>query len=238
MQVKTKAIVLHRIKYSDSSLIVKCFTEKFGLKSYMLKGVLKSKKSSIRSAYFQSLSQLNLLTDDKPNRDLQYLKEVSLVKQYANLQTDIVKQTLVLFISEMLLQSLKEENNADIFLYAFLEKSLDWLDVHNQVANFHLSFLLKLSRYLGFAPQEPIDTHYFDLQEGQFVDKPISPYFIQKPLLNYFSSLLKLHYNSLSKIPIDAVQRKELLDIIIQYYSLHIQSFKAPKSLAVLQNLF
>jgi len=238
MLIKTKAIVLHRIKYSDNSLIVKCFTEKFGLRSYILKGVLNAKKSGIRKAYFQSLSQLNLVTYNKPNKDLQHLKEVNVTKQYESLQTDIVKQTLVLFLSEMLMQSLKEENDPDVVLYAFLERSLNWLDVNDKVANFHLSFLLKLSRYLGFAPQEPKDTHFFDLQEGQFVDKPVSSYFIQKPLLNYFKSLLGSHYDSLSKIPIDATQRKELLNIIIQYYSLHIQSFKAPKSLPVLQNLF
>lgn len=237
MLIKTKAIVLHRIKYSDSSLIVKCFTEKFGLRSYILKGVLNAKKSGIRKAYFQSLSQLHLVTYDKPNKDLQHLKEVSVSKRYKSLQTDIIKQTLVLFLSEMLMQSLKEENDPDVVLYTFLERSLNWLDANDKVANFHLSFLLKLSGFLGFAPQEPKDTLFFDLQEGQFVDKPLSPYYIQKPLLTYFKSLLSSHYDSLSKIPIDAVQRKELLDIVIRYYSLHIHSFKAPKSLPVLQKL-
>ena len=55
MQVSTKAIVLTAIKYGDSSLIVRCYTEQSGSKSYLLRGVLKSKKGKLRPAYFQPL---------------------------------------------------------------------------------------------------------------------------------------------------------------------------------------
>ena len=60
MVVTTKAIVLSAIKYGDSDLIVKCYTEK-GIKSYLLKRILKAKRGKLKVSYFQPLTQLELV---------------------------------------------------------------------------------------------------------------------------------------------------------------------------------
>ena len=102
MVVSTKAIVISKIKYNDSDLIVKCYTASLGIRSYMVRNVLKSKKGKIRPAYFQLLSLLQIEADHKDSRSLNYLKEVRLYKPYDSLHTNIFKSTVLLFLSEIL----------------------------------------------------------------------------------------------------------------------------------------
>ena len=52
MLVTTKAIVISAIKYGEADLIVRCFTEEAGLKSYILRRILKSKKGKYAEQYF------------------------------------------------------------------------------------------------------------------------------------------------------------------------------------------
>ena len=53
MVVSTKAIVISKIKYNDNDLIVKCYSASCGVKSYVIKNALKSKKGKLKPAYFQ-----------------------------------------------------------------------------------------------------------------------------------------------------------------------------------------
>ena len=140
----TKAIVINSIKYGDTSLIATCYTENCGLKSYMLKGVLKAKKAKIKTAYFQPLMQLNLTANHNNKGSLNSIREIEVVNFYHSIYSDIKKQSIALFLSEILYYTIKEEEqNASLFMY--LETSLLWLDTHEVVSNFHLLFLLNLS---------------------------------------------------------------------------------------------
>ena len=76
----TKAIVFSAIKYQDTSLIVSCFTKELGVKSYLLKGVYRSKKSSIKPALFQVLSLLEITTNHKKDASLNFIKSSSFFK--------------------------------------------------------------------------------------------------------------------------------------------------------------
>ena len=58
MIISTKAIVLRKIKYSESSLIVDTFTEFEGRKSFFIKGILGKTKGKIKNSHFQPLSQI------------------------------------------------------------------------------------------------------------------------------------------------------------------------------------
>ncbi len=123
MIVSTRAIVFSALKYSEADLIVTCFTEKDGIKSYMLRGILKSKKAGMKASYFQPLTQLNLVATHKNKGTLEYLKEAKVSIPYKTLHTNIIKTGLVMFLSEMLKNCIKEEET-NIPLYHFLEKSL------------------------------------------------------------------------------------------------------------------
>ena len=141
--ITTKAIVLSTLKYSDSSLIVKCYTQDEGLKSYLIRGVLKAKKGGIKIAYFQPLTQLNINANHSNKGTLNSIKEVQVSYSYKTIYKDIIKQSVVLFLSEVLSYSIKEEEKNKA-LYEYIETGLIWLDIHDKIANFHLLFLLNL----------------------------------------------------------------------------------------------
>ena len=153
MLITTRAIVFGSIKYGEADLIVSCFTEKKGLKSYLLRGILKSKKGKLKASLFQPLTQLELVASHKDKGTLERLREARLLSAYRSLHSHVVKSSVVFFLSEMLRNSVKEEE-ANPRLYEYLETTLSWFDVHDEFANFHLLFLLKLTKYLGFYPDD------------------------------------------------------------------------------------
>lgn len=237
MLQKTKAIVINSLRYSDTSLIVNCYTEDYGIKAYLLKGILTKKKGNLRKAYFESLSQLEVVAYHNNKGNLNSIKEAKIAYFYQSLQTDIIKQSLIIFLSEILSAVLREEEeNTELFSY--LETSLQWLDTNNKIANFHLLFLLNLTKYLGFYPENNSQKSFFDLLEGRFVSKPLSKYFIQDPQISHLKTLLGTNFDALSSIKFSKVERQDLLELLIQYISLHLQTFTTPKSLAILQNLY
>src|SRR5690606_3541475 len=151
MRTTTKALVLSSLKYGDSSLIVRALTESDGLKSYMLKGVLSSRKGKLRPAYFLPLMHLEIVADHRNKGNLEHLSEVKVATPYQSLHTEVTKNSVVLFLAEMLGNSIQEEQR-DQELFSYLEYALQWLDTHRLSPDFHLLFLVNLSKYLGFYP--------------------------------------------------------------------------------------
>lgn len=239
MLVATKAIVLSSIKYGDNSLIVKCITEKSGCKSYMLRGVLSSKRGKIRKSFFQPLSQLNIIAKHNSKGNLNSIKEVELAYSYKSIYSNIYKQSIAIFLSEMLSSALQEEEeNQTIFQY--IEASLTWLDLHDNFANFHLLFLLNLTKYLGFYPDSlNYKFNYFDLEQGVFTKKEdFGKYLIKGVVLVDFKMILGINFDELDRVKLNAQKRQEILVVLIQYFELHLTGFKTPKSLEVLKAVF
>lgn len=237
MLEQTKAIVLHTIKYSDTSLITTCYTEKCGVKSYMLKGILKSRKSKIKPAYFQPLMQLILTANHNSKGTLNSIREVEIAHFYTSIHTNIKKQTIALFLAEILNYAIKEEElNASLFQY--LEASFLWLDTHSNVSNFHLLFLLNLTKFLGFYPDLNSSTNlYFDLYEASFVTKP-NHHTVSGDKLVEFKKLLGINFDTIHIVNFNAESRQVVLSILIQYFELHLSGFRKPKSLQVLKSIF
>lgn len=236
MLIKTKAIVLSSLRYQDKSLIVKCFTESDGLKSYYVRDAFTSKKSSQKTVYFRPLTILEIEASHKNKGTLEYFKEVKLAHPYFSISTDIIKTTIAIFISEMLHHSIKEEEKNQS-LYSFLETALLWLDSHDEIANFHLILLLEITKFLGFYPDASnTDDSFFEMTEGIFV-----PYASVSCLTSEESQLLKrlmlLKFdNSIKAFHVS--ERHQLLKILLDYYAFHLDGFKRPKSLEVLKEIF
>ena len=238
MHVTTKAIVLSKLKYKDYDLIVKCYTEAFGIQSYLLRNIFKSKKGKLKPAYFQLFSLLELEADHKPNRSLQYIKEVKRYEVTTTIDTDIIKTTIVLFLSEILTSVITEEEPHSE-LYQYLETSIKWFDVHETYSNFHLIFLIELTKYLGFYPEiTDTNTTYFDLEQGKFLNESSSIYTIQGENLTLFKQLLGIKFDGTKRIIATSQQKRELLNMILLYFKLHLTAFKEPKSLTVLNQVF
>lgn len=238
MLTKNNSIVLSKLKYRDHDLIVKCYTQQRGVVSYIIRGVLKSKRGQAKSVYFQALSQLQIEENYKPNQSLHSIKEVKLTYIYKTLHTNIYKSAIVLFLSEILSNVLKEEEkNEDLFNY--LETTLQYLDNEDSFSNFHLLFLLKLTRYLGFQP-ENLNANYpfFNLQSGIFEASDQGIYSISGENLTLLKRLLGINFDTLDTIKINAKHRQEFLNMLLYYFELHLGSFKKPKSLQVLNEVF
>jgi len=234
----TNAIVLSKIRYRDNDLIIKCYTQEKGLVSYLLRGVLKSKKGKTRPAYFQLLSQLQIVAIHKSNRSLQTIKEVKLNYLYCSLHTEVIKSSIALFLAEVLTNSLKEEEQNEI-LFSYLETTFQWLDNHTEFSNFHLLFLLNLTKHLGFYPDSSnINYPFFNLKEGSLVKKNIDSYTISDENFMILKQLLGTTFDTLSSIRINSLERQSFLSMILLYFELHLGNFKKPKSLQILNQVF
>ena len=236
--VATKAIVLSALKYSDSSLIVKCFTKEAGLKSYMLRGVLKAKKGKLKAAYFQPLTQLQLIANHSNRTTLNSIKEVQRFYPYETIHTSIIKQSIVLFLSEVLSGIIKEEET-NVQLYDFLETAFIWLDTHDSISNFHLLFLLELSKFLGFYPGGIYDeAKAFNLVEGRFTVMSHETLTVSGENFRSFKKLLGMNFDRIHDVAFSKSERQTILKIIIRYFELHLDGFKEPNSLRVLETVF
>jgi len=174
----------------------------------------------------------------KPNQSLHFIKEVKFNYIYKSLHNNIYKSAIVLFLSEILSNVLQEEEkNEDLF--NFIETALQYLDNEDNFSNFHLLFLLKLTRYLGFQPQNLNENYpYFNLKSGVFEVSDQGMYSISGKNLTLLKRLLGINFDALDIIKINANQRQEFLNMLLFYFELHLGSFKKPKSLQVLNDVF
>lgn len=236
--VTTKAVVISSLKYSEADLIVKCFTESHGLKSYLLRSILKSKKGKLRASMFQALTQLEIVASHREKNNLHHIREAKIVYPYQNLHADFNKTSMVLFLSEILRNSIQEEET-DKALFHFLESSFIWLDKTEKSSNFPILFLLKLTSYLGFYPDNSRpELHYFNLLEGVFQAEKTEKYGFGKEDSSLLKLLLSANYDKLSELKLNRHQRTHFLDLWLLYYELHLPQFRKPKSLEILRQLF
>lgn len=238
MDTTTSAIVLHALRYGEADLIVKLYTRSDGLRSYLLKGVLKAKKGKIRASYFQPLSLLEIQSYHRNKGNLEYLRDVKIRKPFSTLHTTIVKSSMVLFLSDILKNCIKEEaSNEELF--DFLETSLLWLDTQEEIGNFHLVFLITLTKYLGFYP-DTRESHkpYFNLAQGIFQDEDNGIQVIQGSALFLLKQFLNINFETSLEIALSKKDRGDLLELLLRYFALHLQGFQKPKSLSVLNEIY
>lgn len=217
---KTRGIVFRFTKYGESSIIVTIFTELFGIQTYIVNGI-RSKNSKGKIALFQPLTLLDLVVYYKENANIKRIKEVKCAHQYQALTTDIRKSIIAIFISEMLNKTVKDETHAQE-IFEFLFHALMLLDhQQNSVENFHLVFLIKLSRFLGFGAHqadEILGARMLDSEEEAILKHLLQADFTEQ-------------------IVMTNVQRRNLLEAILRFYTLHIESLGEIKSVQVLRDV-
>ncbi len=236
---KTKGIVFRLTKYGDTSIICKIYTEQFGWQSYIVNGVRKAKG---KISFYQPLSLLDLVVYKKENRDLQRISEVKFSHTYHSIPFNIVKSSIGIFLAEVITKSVQEEeSNPDLFSYIY--NSLLWLDnMKEGVANFHLHFMINLTKYLGLYPTgfSP-ESLLFDLNEGSFQTiqlKSINPENqIDGLCLEKFTQLLGTPIDKLSSIELNKNIRKELLEKLLVYYERQLEGFRKLKSTSILETV-
>lgn len=235
---KSRGIILKSTHYSESSLVVHVYTEKFGIQSYLLQGVRKN-KSKIRTSMIQPLHLVQMVVYHKENNGLQRISELRNEPLLNNLSNDFIKTSLSLFICELLYQTLKEQPS-DEELFEFLFQAIELLDLAEEsVANYHLWFMLKYSKYLGFYPQVSSKNQiYFDMKNAAFIDAmPEHPIFMNEVCSKIMFQLMQSNFNEIQNIKINNENRKQLLMDLIRYYEWHLPGFKGLKSHHVLEEV-
>lgn len=238
MIYSTKGIVLRTIKYGETSVIASVFTELFGIQSYLVNGVRTSGKSS-KAHLFQPSSILDLEVYHNELKHLQRIKDLKWSFIYKNILSDVIKNSIALYMVELLQKTLKQpEPNADLF--SFCEDAFLQLDkaTSEVAANFPIYFSLQLAPFFGVRIQDNYSDvqNIFSPQEGRFsYTTPASPGQVNGEAGYYMSQLLKaIHPDDLSEIKINRNLRLAILKIIEEFYAWHVSEFGSMKTLAVL----
>ena len=227
MLYTTQGVVLHHIKYRETSIIVKIFTEVLGLQTYIIQGVrAKTPKYSI--ALFQPLTRLDMVVYHKKQRSIQRVAEVQHYAPNNDILANIKKAAIAIFLAELLSKVIREEeHNERLFNFLWLEV----MRLNEQTADyelFYLSFMLQLSHYLGFGISSVQDVYTQLRRSGQHWD-------IDEKALEKLNDLLtgKEH----GSIKMDKRVKRHITELIIKFYQVHIESLNNLKSLKILQEI-
>ena len=240
MLTKTQAIVLHSLKYGETRMIVDMFTRQFGRLSFIV-SMPKSAKSKMKKQFFQPLSLLEIETDVRPKVQLQKLSDVRLASPFTSIPFPPHKLSMALFLAEFLYYALRSEQRNEL-LYDYVESSILWLDGQDdRFANFHLVFLMRLSRFLGFYPnlEHYQSGDYFDLRESEFLPAPpVHRDFLYPEEADKVQLMMRMDYPTMHLFRMSHQERNRLLEVTLIYYRLHLPDFPEMKSIGVLQELY
>ncbi|SKB64509.1 DNA repair protein RecO [Daejeonella lutea] len=239
MLYKTRGIVFKVTDYSETSVVVQIFTEKFGLQSYLINGV-KKPKAKIRLNSLQPLHLLEMIVYHKTTGTIQRVSELRHQPVFQSIPYDIIKSSITMFLNEVLYKSLRQ-HEPDEILFEFLFHAIEILDSLNAgLANFHLYFLLRLTRFLGFYPDKTLasPSAWFDLKDGHYSKtQPPHSYIIEPPLTAIWINILNCNFDNLQSLQISPAERKALLEKILTYYQLHVEGFGQVKAHEVLEEV-
>ncbi len=236
---QTRGIAIHVTKFSETSSVVKIYTELFGLQSYLVKGVRKQ-NAKIKPGLFQPLTLLDLVVYHKEKSSLQNLKEANYSNPYQSIPFDIRKSSIALFINELIYKTIHEEEPHSE-LFSFIYNTCIYLDhIGDNFSLFHLVFSLQLTRYLGCMPQLNYSgkTPFLNLREGIFqASAPEHRDFLDPAKSHLFFQLLQTPEGASASIQVSARTRDMLLEMILFYYRLHVPGFREMQSHHILHTV-
>ena len=221
MVSKTNGIVLNYIKYKETSIISKIYTKEFGLKSYLINGI-RTKKGKFNISSFQPLSLLELVVYENKNSQIGRIKELKFDKIYFTNHHVQKKISICLFISEVLLKLITFQV-PDKNQFNFVRNSLIELDkIVVNYENFHIIFLFKFSKYLGFEISNISDFSNIKFENELVIS------FLSEIIISEYSSNIK----STSSV------RNKALEIIIVYFREKTELNINFNSNRILKNIF
>lgn len=236
----TRGIVLHSFKYGETSIICNIYTETHGKVAFLVQGARKH-KAKLKANLFQPFFLLDLEIYYKEKRQLQKIKEARNAHPFETVLYDNSKRSIAIFLAEVLNKTIQSEE-ADQQLFEFIYNHIKILDIKEQgLANFHLSFLIQLTKFLGFYPQNNFNAEnkFFDLKHGFFTKiKPFHKHHLDEKESEIFHEIMKYSANQHESLQIAPSIRKKLLDKIIDFYYLHHSGNIHFKSYQILKEVF
>lgn len=240
MLVKTKAIVLGNVKVKDNTLILHLYTQEYGRCNYLLFGA-QSKRGGKKMSFIQPLSLVEIEADHHPNKDLQKIKEIKVEAPTSSILFNPYKNAIAFFLAEILSNILKTSEK-DETLFLFLHNSIRYLDTtENGISNFHITFLIKLSYFLGLWPDiERMNNYpYFDLKQASFVlTRPFHHFFLETKSSPILQHITRINYRNMHVFRFSRNERNEIIERTLDYYRLHVQGMGDLKTLSILKEVF
>ncbi len=229
MLFKTEGIVLHTVRYGETSVIVRIFTELFGIQSYLVNGVRTSNKKKGRANLLQPAHILNMVVYHREQKNLQRISEFKPAYLYRHLYTNMIKNTIALYVSELLYKGLAEPEPHPS-LFHFVKKMLQWMDQQpaSRQVLLPLYFTLKMAGFLGFKiyGHYSATTPFVDLKEGSFVSEQPASFFLENTESQYTGKLMEVeHPDELRSLQIPASTRSNLLNAYLGFLKFHLPNF-------------
>lgn len=237
---KGRGVVLHTLKYGESSMVVHLLTDVAGRQSFIVQGVRSSRGRGSKVALFQPLFGVEFEGLSSHRGELHRFAEVRSGIVLRRIPFDIRRSTISLFIAEVLYRLVKESGE-HIELFNFVWGSIEALDtIEDGVSNFHLWFLANLSRQLGFMPSGEYHAGmYFDIVEGQFCRGVALHGAVMQPReAQLLYELIECDVMQLAEIELNRERRVAFLEAILQYYGYHLDAIYSVQSIKILQELF
>lgn len=224
MKQISQAIFLHRINYSDSSLIITCYTRDKGIRKYIFRGAKK------KAQHLFAMAPLELTYSESAKSELNVLYETQLLFR-PHFQESPVKSAIAFFMAEVLRKTLPDQQ-ADEELFLFIMEKLQQLEQDIPLYYEALIFLCDLTKFLGITPLISGDSPVFDVREGI-----IGVYAAENSALINGPEVVLLK-NLFSKQEVnnfDKGIRDKALNLLLSYYSVHIPSMKQVETLQVVR---
>lgn len=233
---------MRSMKYRETSLICDIYCRELGMRSFLIQGVRKQ-RSRVGAGFFQPMQVLDLVVYDNPNSSLNKIKEANASLVFLELQSNIPKSAVGLFLIELARRSIREHSpNEELF--DFLEDNLRYLEsTRDTLQMLPLWLGIRMTGYLGFSPNLPDvisgEELYFDLRDGILgTSRPFHPDLIPPPLAGMFVELSVSEREELPRLKMSRDQRDELFDRMIDYYRLHVEHFGKLRSPDIFRELF
>ena len=237
---KTKGIVLGSVNYNDKYNLVQVFTSSFGKVTYLV-AKTKGKSGKVPRSLFVPMSVIEMEVSHQPSRDIQRIREAHSLGARYSISSDMVKASMVFFVSEFLNKALRDINDS-AFIFSFIEQSVNILEMtERSVANYHLVLMLKLSHFLGFYPnlEDYSPGNYFDMINGEFVNRqPLHRHYLDRMESQALARLSRITYENMHYFNFSRNERVNIVSRMLEYYRLHLYDFPDMKSLDVLHELF
>lgn len=208
-------IVLTTTKVGENALVVHTLSREWGRRGFLVRSAKKT-----GTTLFLPLNILEADVVENSKSELWTLKNITLKDTLAGIRGNLKKNTMTLFLSEVLFRTVRDGANED-GLYEWCVGSILTLNaLEADFANFPVRFLLELAGALGFRPT-------FD---------DIAPFAGEH--LNQMKALTAASFSESLLLPLNGSTRNALCEELLQYLSYHTEANIQVKSLAVLRELY
>ena len=237
MIYSTRAIVLRTVKFGESSLIVDMYTEQKGHQTFIIHSVRKA-KATTPASYLQLMSLVDLVGYHQDHKKIHHIKEVRLEHVFASIPFDMRKSAVITCLAEICSKCVTTADpHPELFVFIH-DAMVEYDDPESYDRDFMIRFLVELSHLLGFGidlTRKDLESGFFDLLDNHFITSRSAHDYLMTA--DDYRALRTIVYQDgrESEIPLEI--RRRLVDQLIMYYQLHVESLKEVHSIKILREL-